>query len=154
MTIVSCEIIRRQTTYWDFLTDKEKLERIHFHGKEEFAFAEGRVPSFTILENHPLLIDYSFGWESIYVTTPTESFEQVTLDLQQAIKEIVGDWRPVEHYLNQFGPDRIVREGYGQLILAPLPLTDRCREVLRAARQDFTSLKGQPPRWPRQVVPH
>ena len=146
------EIIRRQTTYWDFSKYEGMVERIHFHGKEEFAFFNGGVPSFTILEDHPLLIDYKFGWEYIYITTPTVSVKQVTLTLQRAIEETLRGWRSAQNYFNQFASDRILREGYGQLIHAPLPIAERCREVLRDARQGFSSLEGRPPRGTRRAL--
>ena len=146
------EIIRRQTTFWEFSSHEGKVERIHFHGKEEFAFSNDEVPSFTILEVHPLLIDYKFSWEYVYLTTPTALFEQVALTLQEAIEETLGGWRSAQNYFNQVGSASILREGFGQLLCAPLPVAEICREVLHNARLGFTSLAGQPARWPRQAL--
>jgi hypothetical protein len=144
------EIVRRQTTFWDLRQDG-RVVRIHFAGKEEFGFVEPCVPSFSVVEKHALLIDYKYAWESIYLAGAVATFDQVLRHLVQAIEARVEGWRSATHYLNAFGAQRILRDGYGQLIDAPLPVAETCRAVLRGAEARFTSLPGQPCRWPRQA---
>jgi hypothetical protein len=99
-----------------------------------------------------LLIDYKFAWESIYLAAPISSYEQVALNLQRTIKAQLDNWRSIDLYFNEFGADRILREGYGQLLNAPLPIAERCRAVLLAAGGAFSSLQGRSVRWPRRAL--
>jgi hypothetical protein len=123
-----------------------------FHGKEEFKFVEPAAGSFAILDEHPLLIDYQFVWESIYIAAPVTAFDNVLSRLIQAIQLRVDGWRLGSDYLNRFGAERILREGFGQVLAAPYPVAETCRAVLRDAHARFSSLPTQPARWPRQVL--
>ncbi|MFC1600922.1 hypothetical protein ACFL34_01060 [Candidatus Sumerlaeota bacterium] len=148
---MGCEIRRRQTTYWEVLRDDGRLERIHFLGKEEFSFAEPGAPSVSIVEEHAVLDDYLFSWESIYLASPADTPEQCLGDLTQAIEGRVAGWRSATDYFNAFGAERILRKGYGQLLSAPMPIAEISRAVLAAAGVRFSSLPGRPSRWPRQA---
>jgi hypothetical protein len=147
---VAYEIIRRQTTFWDLRGDGGVV-RIHFAGKEEYGFVETCVPAFSIVEEHSLLIDYEYAWESIYLAGAVATFDQVFSHLVQAIEERVEGWRSATHYFNKFGAQRILRGGYGLLVDAPLPVAETCRTVLRNEEARFTSLPSSPSRWPRKA---
>jgi len=144
------EIVRRQTTFWDLRQDG-KVVRIHFAGKEEFGFVEPCAPSFSVVEEHALLIDYQYAWESIYLAGAVATFDQVLGHLVQAIEARVEGWRSATHYFNTFGARRILRDGYGQLVHAPPPIAETCQALLRGAEAQFTSLPSGPSRWPRQA---
>lgn len=144
------EIIRRQTTFWDLRGDGG-IVRIHFAGKEEFGFVEPCVPAFSIVEDHSLLIDYEYAWESIYLAGTVATFDQVFSHLVQVIETRVEGWRLATHYFNSSGAERILRGGYGLLVDAPLPVAETCRTVLRNAEARFTSLPSRSSRWPRQA---
>lgn len=145
------EIARRQTTFWD-LRQNGGIVRIHFVGKEEFRFVEPCVSSFSIVDEHAVLINYQFAWESIYLAGPVAAFDEVLGHLTKAIEARVEGWRPATVYLNPFGAERILREGYGQLVAAPSPVAETCRTVLNGAEARFSSLPGRPSRWPRQAL--
>lgn len=145
------EITRRQTTFWDLRHDG-RLERIHFLGKEEFAFVEPGATSLSIVEEHAVLIDYKFAWESIYIAGPVAAPDQFIGHLMQAIEAQVEGWRSAAGYFNTFGAERILRKGYGQLCAAPIPIAETCCAILNATGVRFTSLPERPSRWPRQAL--
>ena len=146
------EITRRQTTFWDLRCDDGRIERVHFLGKEEFAFLDPIASSYAIVEEHALLIDYQFAWEAIYVASPVSAPDQVLRALTLAIDARLDGWRPASCYLNEFGAERVLRDGYGQLLAAPTPIAETCRAALNAAGARFSTLPGRPSRWPRQAL--
>ena len=146
------EITRRQTTYWDLRCDDGRIERIHFLGKEESAFLDPIASSYAIVEEHAVLIDYQFSWEAIYVASPVSAPDQALRALTLAIEAGVDGWRPASGYLNEFGAERILRDGYGQLLAAPIPIAETSRAALTAAGARFTTLRDRPSRWPRQAL--
>jgi hypothetical protein len=148
---VGYEITRRQTTFWD-LRHEGGLDRIHFLGKEEFAFVEPRAPSYLIVDEHPVLVDYQFAWESIYLAGADDAPEPTLRQIHASIQGQVDGWRPAARYLNPFGAERILRDGYGQLLSAPVPIAEVSRAALRAAGVRFTSLPARPACWPRQAL--
>jgi hypothetical protein len=148
---VGHEITRRQATFRDLRHDG-RLERIHFLGKEEFAFVEPSALSFSIVEQHPLLIDYEFAWETIYIAGPADAPDHVLRTLTEAIEARADGWRSATSYLNPVGDERILRDGYGNVLAAPISIAEVSRDVLDAAGVPFTSLPGRPPRWPRQAL--
>jgi len=144
-------ITRRQTTFWE-LRHEGGLDRIHFLGKEEFAFVEPSAACYSIVENHAVLIDYEFAWESIYIARPVDAPREALEEVMAAIHDRVDGWRSAASYLNAFGAERILRDGYGQLLAAPIPIAEVSRAVLRGAGVRFTSLPARPARWPRQAL--
>lgn len=146
------EITRRQTTFWDLRRDDGRLERIHFLGKEEFAFVEPRASSYAIVKEHAVLIDYQFSWETIYLAGPVSSPDHALRALTLAMEARADGWRPATRYLNEFGAERILRNGDGQLLEAPIPIAEASRAALNAAGARFTTLRGHPTRWPRQAL--
>jgi hypothetical protein len=147
---VGYEITCRQTTFWE-LRHVGGLDRIHFLGKEEFAFVEPSATSYSIVDEHAVLIDYQFAWESIYIAGTVDAPEQVLRQITAAVHSQVDGWRSASRYLNSFGAERILRHGYGQLLVAPIPIAEATRAVLRTTGARFSSLPASPSRWPRQA---
>jgi hypothetical protein len=140
------EIIRRQSTFWDLRRDDQVVERVHFVGKEEFGFSEGVVPSFEILDAHPLLMEYQAPWAMVYVAAPASAPELVARELKDAIDEEVAPWRSASRYLNSVGVEQLLGAGHGQILDAPSPVVGVCIAVLDAARVPFKRLAGRPAR--------
>lgn len=149
---MNCEIVRRQTTFWDVRRQDGTVERIHFLGKEEFGFADAHVPSFSIVEEHHVLIDYQFDWHGVYLAGPVANFEDVRDQLELSIEKTLGGWRSATRYFNEYGAERILRSGHGKLLDAPRPLVEVCSEVLDTAGVRFNCLPGRPARWPRRAL--
>ena len=140
------EIIRRQSTFWDLRRDDQVVERVRFIGKEEFGFSEGMVPSFEILDAHPLLMEYQAPWAMVYAAQPVSAPEKVARELKDAIEEGVAPWRSPSRYLNSVGVEQLLGAGHGQILDAPSPIVDVCVAVLEAARVPFARLAGRPAR--------
>ena len=140
------EIIRRQSTFWDLRRDDQAVERVHFVGKEEFGFSEGMVPSFEILEAHPLLMEYQSPWAMVYAAQRVSASARVTRELEDAIEEELAPWRSPSRYLNPVGVEQLLSTGHGQILDAPAPIADVCVAVLDAARVPFKRLVGRPAR--------
>lgn len=145
-------IKRRQTTYWDLAGSDGLVERVHFIGKEEFRFVESSCEAFSIVDEHPLLLDYAHAWQELYVASASESPLRLVTALERAIDQALSSWRPSADYVNPIGPERILRGGYGKLLAAPMPVANACSTVLRDAGVRFSSLAGRPARWPRRVL--
>ncbi len=145
------EITRRQTTFWDLQRHDGRVERVHFLGKEESGFVDDYCLSFSIVEEHPLLIDYRWKWTAIYLAGPVADFQQVLRRLEETVAGEVGTWRAASQYFNSVGAERILREGYGELLGAPTPVAELCQRVLREAGARFSTLPRRGVRWPRQA---
>lgn len=144
------QVLRRQTTFWDLRRGARRV-RVHFIGKEEFKFVEPTPDGFAILDEHPLLIDYHFGWEGVYIDAPVPAVANVFDRLISAIASRTEGWRLGTDYLNSVG-ERILREGYGQLLDAPSPVAETCRAVLRDSNVRFSSLPTRSARGPREAL--
>lgn len=118
----SMRIVKRQTTYWDF-QDDHGVRRFHFIGKAEQHISETEVAEFTVVTEHPVLIDYEHAWRTIYLGAHGLDPESVLAHLALLVSAEVGPWRPLAHYLN---PDvdalLLLRSGHGMIARAPEPL--------------------------------
>ena len=150
--LVSYSITKRQTTYWD-LSLGQSVTRIHFDGKEEFRFVQAMVQSFTVVKVHPVLIDYQFAWESVFISSVSAKPQELLDRLKEAITTVLRDWHGASRYLNS--PDDVLgllRGGYGLLLSAPMPISSKVCEVLTEAGVRFTHLPAGGPRWPREAL--
>jgi hypothetical protein len=145
------EIILRQSTYCDLKQDNI-IERVHFKKKEEFVFVSKFAESFCIVDNHPVLLDYQFDWREIYIVRPVSDVEQVVDILEQAIDAKTEGWRTASRYYNKAGIKRILRDGYGKLLGAPIPIVEDCCKILSKAGAEFSHLDSLPSRCPRQAL--
>ena len=149
---MSYSITQRQTTYWD-LSEGSSATRIHFDGKEEFRFVQTIVQSYTVVQDHPVLIDYQFAWESVFLASVCTEPQEVLNRLTQEITAVLQHWRSASRYLNS--PRHaleLLRGGYGLLLEAPIPISSKVCDVLSAAGLRFTNLPGRDPRTPREAL--
>lgn len=127
--------------------------RIHFDGKEDFRFVQAIVQSFTVVQDHPVLIDYQFAWESIFLASVCTKPQEVLNRLTEEITAALQDWHDASRYLNS--PDDalgLLRGGYGLLLSAPMPISSIVCDVLTEAGLRFTHLPARGPRWPREAL--
>jgi hypothetical protein len=148
---MSYRITLRQTTYWDFKRGG-RIERVHFRGKEEYRSAGGEVESYSVQDEHPVLLDYRWAWRKVVIARPVAAWGEVLTDISMAIEQIVGPWRAAAHYLNHAFAEAIIRDGYGALLSAPIPVAHACCGVLDKHCARYTVLPGNPARWPRRVL--
>lgn len=145
-------ITRRQTTYWDLLQGAT-VTRVHFVGKEEFSFVHPIVSSFAVVQDHPVLIDYQFAWESIFLASACAAPQRVLNRLAEAIAPLLQGWRGSTAYLNSlYDPVALLRCGSGLLLAAPTPVASAVRDVLAAEGLQFTHLPARGLRWPREAL--
>jgi hypothetical protein len=149
---VSYSITRRQTTYWD-LSQAAAVTRIHFVGKEEFSFVHPVMPSFAVVQDHPVLLDYQFAWERIFVASACAAPQRVLHRLAQAMAALLQGWRGATAYLNSaYDPVAVLRGGSGLLLSAPRPIARIACDVLTAEGLQFTELPARGLRWPREAL--
>lgn len=92
------------------------------------------------------------SWITNFVADGVGAEADILHRLTAAIEAPLCGWRSARHYFNPFGADRILREGHGQLLSGPQPMTESCRSVLEAAGIHVRCLPGGQARWPRQVL--
>ena len=126
--------------------------RIHFDGKEEFRFVEPIVQSFSMVQVHPVLIDYQFAWESIFLASACTEPQEVLNRLAEEVTSVLDGWHDAARYLTHTDVLGLLRGGYGLLLEAPIPVSNRICDVLTAARLQFTRLPRGGPRWPREAL--
>jgi hypothetical protein len=100
---VSYVISIRQTTFWEF-TAAHRTSRVHFHGKSEWHYSQELVPAFNVVEEHPLLLDYSAPWSGLYVSEAASDSATIVASIGGAARTLINDWRPASHYLNDGYP--------------------------------------------------
>jgi hypothetical protein len=144
-------LTRRQTTYWDFL-GVDGTSRVHFQNKSEWHNDQAEVPSFAIVEDHPLLIDYLEHWASIYVSRPVANSEEVVKAIAHSITSISMGWRLPDAYLNDGYAHANLEDGTGQLMNGPLPYIEAACRILDDARISYSRLKGHGPKGSRRVL--
>jgi len=144
---MSCEIIQRQTTFWELRDDDHVVWRIAFFGKKEFFFLTATASSFSIFEQHPLLMDYHHPWSQIFLSGSATAAKDVASSLESAIANQTGPWRAPTHYLNQIGPIEVLESGSGLLLEAPTPIADACKKGLEASRGSLYRSSGTPSAW-------
>ncbi|MBX7245593.1 MAG: hypothetical protein K1X53_08835 [Candidatus Sumerlaeaceae bacterium] len=148
---MTCEIARRQTTYWD-LRDDRGITRIHFVGKLEVGFTDPQALSWSIEQDHPVLLDYQFPWDGIYPASPASDVGQVFDDLTHAIEAKLDGWRRAKHYMNPSRARRVLREGCGLLVTGPPLVVEACREVLTSNGIRSSCVPSKDRRWPAQAL--
>jgi hypothetical protein len=148
---MSTYISARQTTFWDFV-DHDGIARVHFARKSESNFVQPEVPSFTIVDDHPLLLDYLAAWYDVFVSAPTLNSVIVVEELTQAITSITSGWRAASSYLNEGFAYAVMEEGAGLLLRAPLPIVDAAKVILNRSSVRFSTLPRRAPRAPTRVL--
>lgn len=122
-------ISSRQTTFWDF-TNEHRTSRVHFVGKAEWHYSQEIIPAFSVVDEHPLLLDYAAQWLNLYVSTATRDSAAIVASIGAAVSALVNDWRPASHYLNGGYAQTALEEGFGLLLRAPQPIVEAVKSVL------------------------
>ena len=141
-------ITTRQTTYWN-IASCGACVRVHFIGKEEYAYSPGEFESWTITNEHPTRLDYQSDWSTIYLASSAVDPEQLLSEMKEFIDSFVGEWRNWRCYYNDLGGEHILSGGYGMLLAAPTAIVDACCPVLRKAERTFSVIPAHKTRWPR-----
>lgn len=129
------------------------MTRIHFDGKEEYRFVQSTVPSFSIVQVHPVLVDYQFAWESIFLAGPCQRPQEILNRLNEVIATTLQNWHDASRYLNpQFDMRGLLLGGSGKLLSAPIPVSSNVCDMLASEGLRFTRLAAGAPRWPREAL--
>ncbi|HEU5408455.1 MAG TPA: hypothetical protein VFU48_11855, partial [Nitrospira sp.] len=121
------QVIRRQTTYWTVETAMGERWRIHFLDKVEFGFTQSSYSNLTLLDNHPLLTQYTEPWFELYFLGAPTPPDTVTSAVAGAVVEATEGWRRYEDYVNPAAP---LSSGYGLLMRAPQTVIQSAETVL------------------------
>jgi hypothetical protein len=148
---MSLLLTRRQTTYWDFL-GLGGTSRVHFQDKVEWHNDRAEVPSFEIVDDHPLLIDYVEPWASIYVSKPAAESTEAVSAISHEVTSISGGWRSPAAYLNDGYAHANLEDGTGQLMNGPLPYIEAACEILDRAGIAYSRLVSHGPKGRRRVL--
>jgi hypothetical protein len=149
---MTARITRRQTTFWE-LVDSSGDFRVHFAHKQEQHFVSPDCDDFGVMVDHPVLLDYSERWSSIYVASPATDPNQVLERIASVVAPVVGPWRTSNDYLNrQSTPVNLLQRGAGLLLHAPDPIVALVRPILDAAGVKCTVLPHLASRWPMKAL--
>jgi len=147
---MTARITRRQTTFWE-IVDSSGEFRVHFAHKQEQHFVSSECDEFGVVTDHPVLLDYSQRWSSIYVASPATDPAQVLERIASEVALVVGPWRKSSDYLNrQADPFNLLQKGAGLLLSAPSVIVDLVHPILGAAAINCTVLPHFASRWPMQ----
>ena len=150
-TDMSCQIVERQSTFWD-IANSDGTVRIHFQQKEEFHFASAAIYEYGFTEDHPLLLEYRAHWEDLYISSSAARPAEIVSAILAKWNPILSGWRSPFGYFSSTDPERMLSEGFGQLISSPEPLSKLAAAVLAEAGLKFNILQGQSARWPRKAL--
>jgi hypothetical protein len=145
----------RQTTYWDldFAEPSHRAARVHFINKREFHYVSAEFSEAFLSHAHSVLADYSEPFRQLFVSRPVSAPEVVTQHLSELVRSWSRGWRSFAHYANpQCDPLRILRGGYGLLLLAPRTLATAAERLLVEHGTQPYSLPGGEPGDDLQVL--
>lgn len=139
-------IIRRQTTYLDLCARTGRSCRVHYRDKVEFAFRELDYPSIVLVDDHPLLMDYTEPGCALYIAGERSERRGIVARIEQVIHDATQGWRALRDYRHLAAVHDLVRDGYGLFMNGPQPLCQAVAEVLEAADLRCSMLAGAAPR--------
>jgi len=123
-----------ESTYGDSLhKDLEPIENMLYEIINQTCnIKKGKViiPAFSVVDEHPLLLDYAAQWLNLYVSTATRDSAAIVASIGAAVSALVNDWRPASHYLNGGYAQTALEEGFGLLLRAPQPIVEAVKSVL------------------------
>ena len=127
------EIVETQTTFLDLVcrhpeAPKTKY-RIHFRAKHEFSLAKDTIRSLTLLEEHPLLLEYVEPFKEIYLAGVVSDKRKFVIDLESEASKFFEGWRSVYRYANGMPFDELLEKSYGLLMAAPASYAKLVMEV-------------------------
>lgn len=136
------EIVKTQTTYLEIvcLFAPEfalfRKYRIHYCGKREFSIAKGEFTTLLLLDNHPLLLEYTEPFVPVQLISAVSDKQLFRKQLESEINQVFGGWRSVEEY-NFMPLDKFLEEDYGILMEAPKTFAEA---VMKAAQRSGVKL--------------
>jgi len=149
------EIVRTQTTYLDVVcsfppeSSLSQKYRIHYRGKREFSLDKGDFISLQLLDNHPLLLEYTEPFIAVQLISSVSDKQLFREELEYEINQVFGGWRSVEEY-NFIPLDKFLEESYGILIEAPKSFAEA---VMRAAERSGVKLTMLERHEPKGIFP-
>lgn len=146
---MSYVISSRQTTFWDF-TGERGTSRVHFRGKAEWHYSQEIVPTFDVVDEHPLLLDYIAPWSDLYISRAASDAAAIAASISDAASALVSGWRPASHYLN--GGHAALEDGYGLLLRAPQPIVEAAKSVLEHHDVHYSEVPLHGPKKPMRVL--
>ena len=147
---LSSRITRRQTTFWDFL-GADGVSRVHFRGKKAYRIAGDEVPSYEVVRQHPLLVDYLELHTSIFLAGVAPDPSTIHGELVEALAVATSRWNDAGSYLND-ASITVLRDGYGMLFTGPESLGKAVATVLSRAAVAHTVLPAGGSPTPVQVL--
>lgn len=105
--------------------------RINYIGKVEFSLESDAFESILIEESHPLLLNYSSSWSSIYIhKNPKEQNQEIEAKVTELVFEHFSGWRAPQSFLNETMGFRMLKESMGLFFHAPIGLSKKVDSLL------------------------
>jgi hypothetical protein len=139
-------ITRRQTTYLDLRARAGPACRVHFRDKVELAIGELDYPSVVLVDDHPLLTDYTEPGCALYIAGEQSERRGVVAQVERVIRDATQGWRALRDYRRLAEVHDVVRAGHGLFMNGPQPVCQAVAEVLEAADLRCSTLAGAAPR--------
>ena len=126
-------IARRQTTFCDLALDDGGRFRVHFIDKREFHLKTERFSTVRLVDQHPLLVDYTDQWVKLsFRGVPTDP-DRTVADIEAAVADASHGWRSARLYLNTcIAPIHLLRSGAGVIWIGPDKYGEKVRALLEA----------------------
>lgn len=103
------------------------------------------VNNVQILEEHPLLYEYTSKPTALFFRGESQNPDEVTMDLMQAHATTFYPWRHFPQYLNMEQPLlEMVKAGGGLIGQMPAPLAQSMIKVLEHHRLEYKTAEGEP----------
>lgn len=137
-------VSRRQATYWD-IADQQRAIRIHFEGKREFSYVDGGFDRWEVLSCHSLLHEHQRDWLRLFLGRVSQKNDPalVVAEMAAEIERSQQGSRPASRYLNEFGVERILRDGGGLIMEGPDIAVDAAYDVLQRSGYKVTVHSGR-----------
>ena len=103
------------------------------------------VNNIQILDNHPLLYEYTTNPTALFFRGDSANADEVTMDLMQAHATTFYPWRHFPQYLNMEQPLlEMVKAGGGLIGQMPAPLAQEMIKVLNHHNLEHKTAEGEP----------
>jgi len=109
--------------------------KITLNNKKEFWIKNKGNAPLKYFESHPLLLDYNYSFETVYLNSKVDNIDNFIIDFKKAIDDKTQGWRDWKKYIvqeNFFTFDTFKKnllDGSGRLIDAPNIITKNIVEV-------------------------
>ena len=148
------EILRTQTTSLDLICvfDIDAMLtrttfRIHYNRKREFDVHTGEFQSLYLVEEHPLLLEYTETMCGIQLLSSVEDKQFFLDEIDQAAKRIFCGWRAADNY--SFMPlGQFIEESFGILMVAPKSYAKAVIEAAKKCKVKLIMDDGRDPQKP------